>query len=455
MDSQTLQQHIDNILLFLHANGIWLTDVCVNAYTAVKHWLWFNLLDSLLEFTFYYPLFMAYLWMIGALIYFFRWENRSDNDPKHQPKLSEHPPVSIVVPCYNEGADIRETLEYLLLQDYPEFEIIAVNDGSTDNTLDELNALAEDYSQVRVVNHETNQGKAAALNTASLLSRHEFLVCIDGDALLGKNAVAWMMRHFLNGPRVAAVTGNPRIRTRTTLLGKIQVGEFSAIIGMIKRAQRVYGRIFTVSGVIAAFRKSALHRVGYWHTDMITEDIDISWKLQLDHWDIRYEPNALCWILMPETLKGLWKQRLRWAQGGVEVLFRYFKNMSAWHSHRMWIVFFEHIVSIFWAYSIVFTFLIWITSFFFVLPDEFIVPTLLPSWGGVLLGITCLLQFAISLFIDSRYEKGIGKIYFWLIWYPLLYWIISVATSVAGFIKAMLKKKGRNAVWESPDRGVR
>ena len=76
----------------------------------------------------------------------------------------------------------------------------------------------------------------------------------------------------------------------------------------------------TLNAGIAAFRRQALADVGYWSPDMITEDIDISWKLQLRHWDIFFEPRALCWILMPETLKGLWKQRLRWAQGGAEVL---------------------------------------------------------------------------------------------------------------------------------------
>ena len=101
---------------------------------------------------------------------------------------------------------------------------------------------------------------------------------------------------FVDNPNVGAVTGNPRIRNRSTLLGRIQVGEFSAIVGMIKRAQRSYGQVFTVSGVIAAFRKSALHDVGYWSNDMVTEDIDISWKLQLAGWSIYFEPNALCWV---------------------------------------------------------------------------------------------------------------------------------------------------------------
>lgn len=80
----------------------------------------------------------------------------------------------------------------------------------------------------------------------------------------------------------------------------MQVGEFSSTVGLIKRCQQVFGRLFTVSGVIALFRKSALEEVGYWSVDMLTEDIDISWKLQTHGWEISYEPRALTWILTPK-----------------------------------------------------------------------------------------------------------------------------------------------------------
>jgi biofilm PGA synthesis N-glycosyltransferase PgaC len=157
----------------------------------------------------------------------------------------------------------------------------------------------------------------------ALASQGEYLVCIDADALLDPQAVRRFVWHFENSPRVGAVTGNPRIKNRSTILGKIQVGEFSAVVNMIKAAQRIVGKIYTVSGVIAAFRKEALSSVGFWSNDMITEDVDISWKLQMKFWDIRYEHRALCWILMPETLKGVFRQRVRWSQGGNEVLLKY------------------------------------------------------------------------------------------------------------------------------------
>lgn len=405
------------------------------------------------SFSLYYPLFMAYLWMVGALVYYFRWEKNQPMLPEMD--LSSLPPVSLLVPCHNEGENARETIEYLLKQNYQHFEIIAINDASSDNTGEILNTLAAKHPCLRVIHFEENQGKAAALNIGAIASKNEFLICIDGDALLDFNAVNWIMSHFINGPRVGAVTGNPRIRTRSSLLGKIQVGEFSAIIGLIKRAQRVYGRVFTVSGVVAGFRKSALHRVGYWSTDMVTDDIDISWKLQLDHWDIRFEPQALCWILMPETYTGLLKQRTRWAQGGIEVLLKYFKHTGIWKSRRMWMIYLEFLTSVFWSFSIVITVILWGLGFIIELPEAIEVPALLPSWGGVLLGITCLIQFAVSLSIEHRYEKSSWKYFFWIIWFPIIYWVVNVIAIIRGFPRALLRKKGVKATWVSPDRGLR
>jgi biofilm PGA synthesis N-glycosyltransferase PgaC len=412
-------------------------------------------LNALLDYTFYYPLFMSFLWMTGAIYYFFyreRSERRHHHDP---PPLAETPPVSFIVPCHNEGENADETIRSLLAQDYPDFEIIAVNDASTDETGQVLDRLAEEDPRVRVIHFPRNQGKAMGLRVGTLAARHEFLFCLDGDALLDPHATRWMIRHFVSGARVGAVTGNPRVRNRTTLLGKIQVGEFSSIIGVIKRAQRIYGRLFTVSGVVSAFRKSAVHRVGYWGLDMFTEDIDISWRLQLNHWDIRYEPNALCWILMPETLGGLWRQRLRWAQGGIEVLRNHWRELFDLRARRMWIVVAELLSSTIWAYCMAVVFVLWSLGQIVPLAPPFSSATIPPGWSGVLLGTTCLMQFAISLIIDARYEKRLGRVYYWMIWYPMVYWMIQTAASVVAMPRALLKPKGRRAVWVSPDRGLR
>jgi len=410
--------------------------------------------DQVLDFAFYYPLFMSYVWAVGAVYYYVYRERADHHRPNDPPPLDETPFVSFLVPCHNEGQSVEETLASLLDQDYPEFEIIAIDDASTDDTRARLEILAAEHSCLRLIEFDKNQGKAMGLRMAALAARGEFLICLDGDALLDRYATRWLVRHFLGSSRVGAVTGNPRVRNRTTLLGKIQVGEFSSIIGLIKRAQRIYGRIFTVSGVVAAFRKSALHAVGYWNVDMITEDIDVSWRLQLAHWDIRYEPNALCWILMPETLKGLWRQRLRWAQGGVEVFMRYYRELLLWRSRRMWMVGLELVVSTTWAYVMAAIVWLWLIGLFWPVEPPWFVSTILPGWAGVILGGTCLVQFGISLTIDSRYEPALSRYYYWMIWYPMLYWMIHSAATCVAVPKALLKKRGQRAVWVSPDRGI-
>ncbi|MEQ1768032.1 MAG: poly-beta-1,6-N-acetyl-D-glucosamine synthase, partial [Methylotenera sp.] len=374
---------------------------------------------------------MAYLWMAGALYFYFSKE-RGEPLYDSPPILPEYPQVSVLVPCFNEGENAYETIGALLDLNYPNYDIIAINDGSSDNTADIIQDIASKHSKVKVVQLASNQGKAMALTMGAMLSTSEYLVCIDGDAVLDANCITWMMRHFISSSRVGAVTGNPRIRNRSTMLGKLQVGEFSSVIGLIKRAQRVYGRVFTVSGVVAAFRKSALHEVGYWSTNMVTEDIDISWKMQTHYYDVRYEPNALCWILMPETLKGLWKQRVRWAQGGAEVLLKFKDIFTNIKKRRMWPVYIELVISIIWAYVMCAIFVLWGLGLFITLPAYLHINTIVPEWNGVLLAMTCLLQFALSLFIDSRYELKIRRYYYWMIWYPMLFWMLTAATTVVG-----------------------
>lgn len=412
--------------------------------------------DFFFAYAFYYPLIMAWMWIIGGIWYYLRWENRYELGPEYPPPSNNQPPCSILIPCFNEERHVRDTIAYALASEYPEFEVIAINDGSSDRTGEILNELAEEHPQLRVVHLLSNQGKAMALRSGAIAAKNEFLICIDGDAMLHPKAAAWMMFHLASGNRVGAVTGNPRIINRTSLLGRLQVGEFSSIIGLMKRAQRVYGRLFTVSGVIVGFRRTALHRIGYWSEEMITEDIDISWRLQMDHWDIRYEPDALCYIYMPETFIGLWRQRLRWAQGGVEVLLKHGRDLLIWRRRRFWAVALEYMASVIWAYIMLTIIVLYLIGLFIPLPEGWYISTLLPQWNGVVLGITALVQFGVSLMIDRRYEpkKRFFKNYFWIIWYPLAFWLLTMFTTVTAVPKTLLKRRGQRARWISPDRGV-
>lgn len=401
-------------------------------------------------FVFHYPLLMAFIQIIGALIF----HAVREKHPVQFENSADYPLISIIIPCHNEQDCIKETILHLETQDYPDFEIIVINDASTDNTLSILREIQKTSSRLRIINITSNQGKGMGLTLAALASKGEYLICIDADALLDSCAAKKMLWHFINFPRVGAVTGNPRIRNRTTILGKIQVGEFSSIVGMIKRSQRILGKLFTVSGVIAAFRKRALYHVRFWSNDMVTEDIDVTWNLQTHFWDVRYEPGALCWILMPEKLKGLWTQRFRWAQGGGEVLRKYCMVMFSWKQRRLWPVYLEYLLSVLWGYCILFTFIMYLTGLIFDLPSQIQVHGLLPGWTGMILASVCLFQIMTGLIIESKYEPGIYKMFFWVIWYPVIYWIFNAMVSICAFPVALIKAKGKLAVWEHPDRGI-
>lgn len=141
--------------------------------------LLFDITGFMAGFSFYYPLFMAYVWMIGALNFYFRFERTTAplKLPPGEPFLE---PVTVIIPMHNESENAEETIRYALEVDYPEFEVIAINDGSTDNTAEILDRLAQIHERLRVVHLAKNQGKAVGLETAALVAKHEYLVCIDG-----------------------------------------------------------------------------------------------------------------------------------------------------------------------------------------------------------------------------------------------------------------------------------
>lgn len=403
-----------------------------------------------MDFLFYYPFAMSILWTLGALFFYFR---REHNKSREAPIFNQYPFVSVLIPAHNEESSISSTILSILSSNYPNFEVIAVDDGSSDKTPAIVEEMVNLYPKLRFLRLLENRGKPSALRYGTLASRGDIVLTIDADAYLDPDAIHWMVGHFLSGPRVGAVTGNPRVRNRTTLLGKIQVGEYSSIIGMIKRTQRILGKVLTVSGVIVAFRKQALLDVDLWDIDMITDDINITWKLEKRFWDIRYEPNALCWILVPETLSGLWKQRVRWAQGGGEVIRRHINIWKDWRQRRMWPVYLEYVTSVMWSYTYVAFLSLWLLSLLFPFMNLHAM-SLLPGWKGSLLVFISIIQFSAALYIDKRYEKGLFKYVFWVVWYPWVYWIITALATVKATPTALFRKMGAPATWVSPDRGL-
>jgi biofilm PGA synthesis N-glycosyltransferase PgaC len=405
-------------------------------------------------FCFGYPFVMAWYWMAGGILFYITRERLMA--PPDRPLPIDHwPPISILVPCYNEADNAQETLETAAAADYPEFEVIAINDGSRDNTAEVLNRLAGQIPKLRVVHLAKNQGKATALNTGALLAKYELLVCIDGDALLAPEALRWIARAFRRGD-VGGLAGNPRIRNRTSMLGRLQVGEFSSIIGLIRRTQTTYGRLFTVSGVICAFRKRALEEAGWWSPRTITDDIDVTWRVQVAGWRVVYEPNAVVWILMPETLRGLWRQRVRWAEGGVQMMFAFFWPMITGRAPSLLPTYINYVLSLLWSYTMLLSLcvgLLWVVG----LAPPSVLPgyRLIPEWWGLTLAVTYIAQALVSDLLERRYERHMLRSLFWMIWYPMAFWVIGTATTVAAFPRVLLQPRQEHTTWVSPDRGLR
>jgi biofilm PGA synthesis N-glycosyltransferase PgaC len=242
-------------------------------------------------------------------------ENRGrDEESTHQP------PVTIVVPVFNEEAVIAAALRSLLALRYPVFHVIVVDDGSTDCTFAQASAIAGQYGQcsIRVV-RKRNGGKASALNVGIALATTEFVLCMDGDSRLHPDTLRYALRHFTD-PRVGAVAGNVKVVNRTNLWSRLQALEYVEGLNTVRRAQGFLRVVNIIPGPIGIFRREALARVGGYDTDTYAEDADVTLKLLTAGWHIAYEERAIAYTEAPEHLLDLIKQRYRWTRGILQAL---------------------------------------------------------------------------------------------------------------------------------------
>ncbi len=396
------------------------------------------------------PLLLSFAWIFGAVIFY--W-NRERNSPAIPVETNILPPISIIVPCHNEELTIANTIAALDRLQYPEFEIIAVNDGSSDHTQAVLENLALSQPRMRVINVVRNKGKGAALNVGIVSSRYDHVVCIDADSELDPYAPRWLIPHLTQNANVAAVTGNPRVKNRGTLVGRIQVGEFSVCVGIIRRYHQVIGKLGTMSGVLMAFKKRALFDIGLLDTDCITEDIAVTWKLQRAGWDVRFEPRALCDVLMPDTIKGLWKQRVRWASGGFDTMIRNLEIVFWPNAWALKVLYLEYFLSAFWTFTVPVLVIVGLMLHHHgvSLLSQWFSPW---GWTVCLTGLFSALMFIAGFWMHERYEKGVGKFGYWAIWYPFLYWVLNGAAFLVSVPKVLFGKRVKFSTWISPDRGV-
>ena len=379
-----------------------------------------------------YPIVTSFVYVVTAVIFYVR------RPPKPVQMLSDNelPFVSVVIPAYCEEGVIGESIRGVLNMDYPRFEVIVVNDGSSDRTGAVIRSFLRD-KRVRLLDKKINEGKAMALNDALLCARAELILIMDADAVPDRNLLRAMVPHFRWG-RVAAVAGNPRVRNTGNLLSRLQAIEFSSVIGLMRRAQRIWGRVMCVSGVVGMFRKSAIIDAGMFTPGMATEDIDLTWKLQTKFYDIRYEPTAMVWMIVPENLRLWWKQRRRWALGLGQVLKRHAGVFADWRYRRMHPLYIESALSYLWALTFIFVTAFWIFSYAVGHPPRGGSPV--PNFWGMLLYTACLIQLACGTWMDSKYDPDILHHYPVSIIYPTFYWFLLTITSCVYTTRGLIKR---------------
>ena len=265
---------------------------------------------------------MAGLWVSGGLLFRLLEEAREPIEPE-----DGWPGVTILVPAYNEESVIAANVQASRAVDYPELEILVLDDGSTDETVEVARAAAEGDARVEVIRDPVNRGKAERLNVGFVRASHELVIVTDADTHLHPLAVKLLVARIAHSPRIAAVAGAPHVTNRRTLLGAMQSLEAASIIGLTRRTQALGGHVRIVAGVLGIFRKQAVLGVGGYDGRMATEDIELTWRLLIAGWLTSYEPNALVGMQVPSTLSSLWKQRRRWARGQGEVLHEHFGTM--------------------------------------------------------------------------------------------------------------------------------
>jgi peptidoglycan/xylan/chitin deacetylase (PgdA/CDA1 family)/glycosyltransferase involved in cell wall biosynthesis len=229
------------------------------------------------------------------------------------------PPVSVLVPAHNEELGIVASVRSILASDYPEVEVVVVDDGSTDGTAGAVEEM--DDPRVLLV-RQANGGKPAALNTGIARASHDLLVMVDGDTTLDRDALRHLAARFAD-PKVGAVSGNAKVANRRGLLGLWQHLEYVHGFNLDRRMLEALDCIPTIPGAIGAYRRDVLREVGGMSSETLAEDTDLTLSILRAGWRVAYEQQAVAWTEAPVTMRALWRQRYRWSYGTMQSMWKH------------------------------------------------------------------------------------------------------------------------------------
>jgi cellulose synthase/poly-beta-1,6-N-acetylglucosamine synthase-like glycosyltransferase len=323
------------------------------------------------------------------------------------------PFVSIIVPVFNEGKVIKESIKSLLNLDYKNYEIIIVNDGSSDDTKQIAESLfgyqQGRYNKIKVsLINQPNLGKARALNAGIYYSKADFVLSMDGDSQLSPESLKAAVRHFKD-PKIGAVAGNVKVLNRKRFFTDLQALEYIEGLNMARSAQSYIKLVNIIPGPIGLFRRAAIEQAGFYSSDTYAEDADLTLKILAKDWKIYYEPKAISYTQAPVTLQQLLKQRYRWTRGILQSLRKHKKLMlnptvNFGHTFVLWAMSYEA--------------LIW--------PTMNIAANAFFIFAAIFFGFSHLIFFwwaglAILDMVTALYCIAVEKEEFRLIWYAIIY----------------------------------
>jgi cellulose synthase/poly-beta-1,6-N-acetylglucosamine synthase-like glycosyltransferase len=259
------------------------------------------------------------LLVIGALA-FAQWIRSRRREHEHAGEQFE-PFISVIVPAYNEEQVVESTIRSLLDSNYPRFEIIVVDDGSTDRTSD---LVRERFATNALVQLFTvaNAGKSAALNFGLRHAKGEIIVALDADTQFPPETIRALARRFVDRS-IGAVAGNAKVGNRINIVTRWQALEYITSQNMDRRAFASLNCITVVPGAVGAWRRELIERCGGFSHDTLAEDQDLTLQIRKLGYKIGYEESAIAWTEAPDRLGTLAKQRFRWAYGTLQCLWKH------------------------------------------------------------------------------------------------------------------------------------
>jgi len=269
---------------------------------------------------------------------------------------SEKPLVSILVPCYNEEKVLKASLESLMNQTYPRYEILVIDDGSSDNTYLLAKNMEFDNGKVSLKAFtKQNAGKAHALNFGIEKAKGELFLAVDADSKLSQDAVELMVEYFQD-PKIGAVAGSVYVTNTDNLWTKLQALEYVQGLNLVRNGQALFKLVNIIPGPIGMFRKDAVKSIGKYTDDTYAEDCDLTLRLIEAGYKIDYEIDAVSYTEAPESLLDLLKQRYRWTRGILQSILKHKRKLFAFHSNFamsivLWYMLFE---AIFWPIASIF-----------------------------------------------------------------------------------------------------